>query len=185
MVKKPAVSETQETWVPSLGWKDSLEEEMTTHSSILAWEILWREEPGGLQSMGSKRVGHDWVTERVCTQLPRWMEESWGLQWFRLYTWPQCKACARFRCILLTPLVILDAPPQTLPHQARLYCQWVGEAWNFTTLDAVSTHNYHKHRTRLSHCINLHEYRDPISLHFSAGLKVTQVIFIFLLLFSA
>ena len=59
MVKKPAMSETQETGVPSLGWKDPLEEEMTTHSSILAWEILWREEPGGLQSMGSKRVGHD------------------------------------------------------------------------------------------------------------------------------
>ena len=37
----------------------SLEEEMATHSSILAWEILWTEEPGGLQSMGSQRVGHD------------------------------------------------------------------------------------------------------------------------------
>ena len=59
MVKKPAMSETQEMWVRSLGWKDPLEEEMATHSRILAWEILWIEEPGGLQSMGSKRVGHD------------------------------------------------------------------------------------------------------------------------------
>ena len=42
----------QGTWVPSLGWEDPLEKEMATHSSILAWEILWREEPGGLQSMG-------------------------------------------------------------------------------------------------------------------------------------
>ena len=53
------VPETQETWVQSLGREDPLEEEMTTHSSILAWNILWTEEPGGLQSMGSQRVGHD------------------------------------------------------------------------------------------------------------------------------
>ena len=46
---------THETWVQSLGWEDLLEEEMATHSSILAWEILWTEEPGGLQSMGSWR----------------------------------------------------------------------------------------------------------------------------------
>ena len=43
-------------WVPSLGWEDPLEEEeMATHSSILAWEIPWTEEPGGLQSMGSQK----------------------------------------------------------------------------------------------------------------------------------
>jgi len=48
----------QETWLPFLGWKDPLEEEMATHSSILAWEIPWIEEPGGLKSMGSKRIGH-------------------------------------------------------------------------------------------------------------------------------
>jgi len=44
--------------VPSLDWEDPLEKEMTTHSSILAWEIPWTEEPGRLQSMGSQRVGH-------------------------------------------------------------------------------------------------------------------------------
>ena len=49
----------QETWVRSLDWEDPLEKEMTTHSSILAWRIPWTEEPGGLQSMGSQRVGHD------------------------------------------------------------------------------------------------------------------------------
>ena len=53
----PAVQETQETWVPSLGQEDPLEEEMATHSSILAWRIPWTEKPGGLQSMGSQRVG--------------------------------------------------------------------------------------------------------------------------------
>ena len=51
----------QETWVRSLGWEDLLE--MATHSSILAWETPWTREPGGLQSMGWERVGHDWVTK--------------------------------------------------------------------------------------------------------------------------
>ena len=55
----PAVQETQ---VRSLGWEDPLEKEMATHPSILAWKISWTEEPGGLQSMGSQRVGHNWVT---------------------------------------------------------------------------------------------------------------------------
>ena len=55
----PAVQEKQETWVQSLGWEDLLEEGMTTHSSILAWEIPWTEEPGKLQFIGSPRVGHD------------------------------------------------------------------------------------------------------------------------------
>ena len=44
-----------ETWLRSLGWEDPLEKEMATHSSILAWEIPWTEEPGGLQFMGSKK----------------------------------------------------------------------------------------------------------------------------------
>ena len=50
------------TWVRSLGWEDPLEKETATHSSVLAWRIPWTEEPGGLQSVGSQRVGHDWVT---------------------------------------------------------------------------------------------------------------------------
>ena len=57
MVKKPPAM--QETWVQFLGWEDPLEKEMAIHSSILAWRIPWTEEPGGLQSMGSQRVGHD------------------------------------------------------------------------------------------------------------------------------
>ena len=51
----------KEIWVPSLGWEDPLEKGMATHSSILAWRIPWTEEPGGLQYMGSQRVGCDWV----------------------------------------------------------------------------------------------------------------------------
>ena len=49
----------QETWIRSLGWEDSLEKEMVTHSSILAWQVPWTEEPGGLQSVVLQRVGHD------------------------------------------------------------------------------------------------------------------------------
>ena len=57
MVKNlPAMQETQ---VQSLGREDPLENEVATHSSILAWRIPWTEEPGGIQSIGSKRVGHD------------------------------------------------------------------------------------------------------------------------------
>ena len=60
MVKSlPAMRETR---VQSLGWEDPLEKEMATHSSILAWKILCMEEPGGLQSVGLPRVGHDWAT---------------------------------------------------------------------------------------------------------------------------
>ena len=60
MVKHlPAKQETEEMRVQSLGQEDPLEEEMAPHSSILAWEIPWTEEPGGLQSMGSQRVLHD------------------------------------------------------------------------------------------------------------------------------
>ena len=50
----------RETWIQSLGQEDPLEKKIATHSSILAWEIPWTEEPGGLQSMGSQRVGHVW-----------------------------------------------------------------------------------------------------------------------------
>ena len=52
----PAIQETQ---ARSLGWEDPLEKRMATHSSILAWRIAWTEEPGGLQPMGSQRVGHN------------------------------------------------------------------------------------------------------------------------------
>ena len=72
MVKRlPAM---QETWVRSLGQEDPLEKEMATHSSILAWRIPWIVEPGRLQSMGSQRVRHDWVTSFHFTSLLGWSE---------------------------------------------------------------------------------------------------------------
>ena len=54
----------QEMWVPFLSWEDPLEKEMATNSGILTWEIPWTEEPGGLQSMGSHRVGHGLATKQ-------------------------------------------------------------------------------------------------------------------------
>ena len=53
----------QEMQIRSLGWEDLLEKEIATHSSILAWEIPWTEESGGLQSMGSQRVRYDLMTK--------------------------------------------------------------------------------------------------------------------------
>ena len=61
----------RETRVRSLGQEDPLEKETATHSSTLAWRIPWEEEPGGLQSMGSQRVRHDWATEL------NWTEHVW------------------------------------------------------------------------------------------------------------
>ena len=63
MVKNPSADAGDSG--PTLGREDPLEEEMTTHSTILAWEIPWTEEPGGLQSMGSQRFRHDLVTENT------------------------------------------------------------------------------------------------------------------------
>ena len=66
----PAVQEMQETRFRSLSWKDPLEKEMATLSSILSWEMPWTEEPGGLQSTGSQRVGHVLATKQqtICVQ---------------------------------------------------------------------------------------------------------------------
>ena len=57
MVKNPPA--LRKAWVRSLGWEDPLGKGMAIHSSILAWRIPWTEEPGGLQSLGLQRVGHD------------------------------------------------------------------------------------------------------------------------------
>ena len=70
----------KERWIQSLGWEDSLEKGIATHSSILAWRIPWTEEPGGLVSMGSQRVRHNWATNTftssVCFLLESFYSES-------------------------------------------------------------------------------------------------------------
>ena len=63
MVKNPPVM--QGTWIPFLGQKNSLGKEMAVHSSIFAWQSPWTEEPGGLQSIGLQRVGHNLVTKEI------------------------------------------------------------------------------------------------------------------------
>ena len=72
----------QETWVWSLGREDALEKGKATHCSILAWRIPWTEEPGGLQSMGSRRVRHNWTTNTTnrslhATKVNRWRLNKW------------------------------------------------------------------------------------------------------------
>ena len=59
----------QEKWVRSLGWENPLDKGMATHSSILAWEMPWTEEPGGLQSVGSLRVRRDLVSKTMTTMV--------------------------------------------------------------------------------------------------------------------
>ena len=61
----------QETWVRSLGGEDPLKKGMASHSSILTWRIPWTEEPGGLQMMGSQRVGHDGATNTTLLLLAK------------------------------------------------------------------------------------------------------------------
>ena len=72
----------QEMGVQSLGQEDSLEKEIATHSSILVWEIPWTEEPGGLQSIGSQRVRHDWSDlehSALCLWVVSYsLRETWG-----------------------------------------------------------------------------------------------------------
>ena len=64
-----AMQETQEIQVRSLGQEDPLEEEMAIYSNILAWNILWTEEPGRLPSTGSQKVGHDHATDYARRQV--------------------------------------------------------------------------------------------------------------------
>ena len=79
MVKRlPAMRETR---VRSLGWEDLLEKEMAPHSSTLAWKILWMEEPGRLQAMGSLRVRHNLVTVTTTMDIYSVLWESWWLRW--------------------------------------------------------------------------------------------------------
>ena len=66
--------------VQSLGWEDPLEREMATHSSILAWEILWTEEPGRVQSMGLQRVRHDLAPSILSHILPNNFKYVFKLQ---------------------------------------------------------------------------------------------------------
>ena len=86
MVKRlPAMQETQ---VRSLGWEDLLEKEMATLSSTVAWRIPRVEDPGGLQSMESQRVGHDWATSLSWTFFGIAFLRNWNENWPFPVLWP-------------------------------------------------------------------------------------------------
>ena len=98
----PAMQETQEMWVWSLGWEDALEEEIATHPSILAWKISWTEEPRGLQSTGLQGFRHDWASQQV--------------------TLPHC--VGRFNFYLLTKhFVVENWTPDKAFQQTHLECR--------------------------------------------------------------
>ena len=90
MVKTPPA--VQETWVQSLGWEDPLEKGMAPHSSILAWRIPWTEEPGGLQSMGSQRVRHNWVTT-TSSSIHKLLHQNFPKIRWKLLLMPHYSSC--------------------------------------------------------------------------------------------
>ena len=106
-----------ETRVRSLGREDPLEKEMATHSSTLAWRIPWREEPGRLQSMGSQRVRHDWVTSLLLL--------SWDLP-------PTCHhQVPALPCAWVQPwfLQLLGSPPTEPTVSPPLLTHFLATPW--------------------------------------------------------
>ena len=95
VVKNPSAN-IGEKQVQSLGWKDPLEKGMVIHSSTLTWRIPWTEKPGGLHSMGSQRVGHDWATNTSTFNDPAipllgiYLKEIMGQR----INEPQCSQCS-------------------------------------------------------------------------------------------
>ena len=92
----PAMQEMQETEVQSLGGEDPLKKGMTTHSSVLAWRIPWTEEPGGLQSLGSQRIRHEWRDWACTSFIYIWKLSLRGLDfcqgkvnWYTVSLWTQ------------------------------------------------------------------------------------------------
>ena len=81
------LSAMRETRVRSLGQEDPLEKEMATHSSILAWSIPWMEDPGRLQSTGSQRVGHDWVTSLSLSLRYNWHVLMCNFKLYSVMSW--------------------------------------------------------------------------------------------------
>ena len=87
----------QEMWVWYLGQKDPLEEEMATHSSILAWEIPWREKPCGLQSIIFQRVRHHWAWAHTHTQMPKGISPNENMITYLIYELCMCsQSCPTF-----------------------------------------------------------------------------------------
>ena len=124
-----------ETWVWSLGWEDPLEEEMATHSSTLPWKIAWTEKPGRLQSMGSQRVGHDWVTSlthtiRVLRFFGIWLPVSLCLSFCPASAPKDLRGCWIFEGSSFSPwmcCITAAQPDSTLPFAWNTF--WPGRQW--------------------------------------------------------
>ena len=114
----------QDTWVQSVGWEDPLEKGMTTHSSILAWRIPWTEEPGGLQSMGSQRAGHDWVTDIYMNHRKILLKCGfWFKMWFLSGAWGSAFLTSSQVMLMLTTEHTLNSKVYE-PWEMRRF--WVG-----------------------------------------------------------
>ena len=110
----------QEIWVCSLGREDSLEKGMTTHFSIPAWRIPWTEEPGRLQSMGSRKVGYEWVT--ITFTFEAWLaQQTIGRScWHQGTGAHQNDLHASFICTLTVMFLTVDSNPVQCKNQ----CCW-------------------------------------------------------------
>ena len=164
----------QETWVRSLGHEDPLDKEMATYSSILAWKILWTEEPGRQQSMGLQRVKHDWATNSH-THVSR--------VWFQLTFLFQI-----LKCILFLPVLGLCCYAWVFPSSGEWGLLFVsGGEWGLLfaaghrllSLRGLSCggaqtleHRFSSSGTRLSHPlvrgIFLDQGSNPRPLHWQA-----------------
>ena len=117
----------QETWVQSLGQEDPLEKGMATQSSILAWRIPWTEEPGGLQSTGSQRVGHDWATNTLYTGKKIFFPKRANIKslfaLYQLYLFKYChKYCHKYS---LNKWVCILADCSLHPHFKVFFAQLI------------------------------------------------------------
>ena len=142
----PAV---QETWVWYLGQKDPLEKETATYCSILAWRVPWTEDPGGLQSIGSQRVGHNWATNTFISDIIEYLSFSVWLISLNI------RFC---RSILLWKMAIFH------------FCDWrirMQLLMNFTQTSISNRYFYLKSRTKMS---NRGKRRKWRSTFLSSGL---------------
>ena len=113
----PAVQETQ---AQSLGQDDPREKEMAMHSRILAWRIPWTKEPGGLQSMGSQRVGHNWVTKHSHRETNQILETV--VDFFLFWSWITFGSYSTFSSLGFFNLGnIITKAPEDLREAAEAY----------------------------------------------------------------
>ena len=163
----------QETWVRSLGREDPLEKEMATPCTILAQRIPWTEEPGGLQSTGSQRVGHDWVTSLHFTSLigrDQDAEKDWG----------QEKGAAEDEMVRQNYQLNAHECEQTpgdSEGQARLVCY---SPWGLKESDVTQQLNNHNNPLLVEGHFRCLFSRKSLRVHWNSlqtNAKHTQVIF--------